>query len=337
MARGELLRRLFISKTKGDDQEFNAVAMQIIAEEEKKNNHLLAGDLLRIITESSGNNSFPAVADNLSRLPKDTERQTPLMDIRYPETTLHDIVLRRETEDSINETLSEYSRMELLRSHGMLPRNKFLFCGPPGCGKTMCAGVISRELGLPLLYARFDSIVSSYLGETAANIRKVFDYSKVGRWVVLFDEFDAIGKARDDPEEHGEIKRVVNSFLQLLDGFESSSIVIAATNHEQMLDTAIWRRFDDILFFPLPTIHEIRLLLSVKLRNFPHERFNLKEIAPVLRGMSHSDIELVCHDAIRRCILEGIPELNKDTLQMAVDRHRARMKIIQKATSKQAT
>jgi len=156
--------------------------------------------------------------------------------------------------------------------HGFQPATKLLFCGPPGCGKTLCAEIIASELGLPLLYTRFDAIVSSYLGETAANLRKVFEYASSSRWVVLFDEFDAIGKARDDAAEHGELKRVINSFLQLLDGFTAPSILIAATNHEQLLDPALWRRFDEILVFPRPSVHEIRSLLGMKLKKFPAHR-----------------------------------------------------------------
>lgn len=335
MARGELLRKLFLSQKLGDKEEFKAVALEIIAEEEKKNNHRLAQDLLRILSdnESASFAVFNNKVDS-SSLPKDTERQTILVDVRYPDSVLEDILLKPSTLQTINQVLDEYSKAEILNTHGLKPRTKLLFCGPPGCGKTFCAGVVSRELGLPMLYCRFDSIVSSYLGETAANLRRVFDYASSGHWVVFFDEFDAIGKARDDPAEHGEIKRVVNSFLQLLDSFQSDSIVIAATNHEQLLDSAIWRRFDEVLFFPPPTIHEIRTLVSMKLKNFPHRELNSKEMAPLMKGMSHADVEHVCLDAVRYCILNGQDSVNEAEFLSALKRQQARMKVMEQASKK---
>jgi SpoVK/Ycf46/Vps4 family AAA+-type ATPase len=211
------------------------------------------------------------------------------------------------------------------------PKTKLLFCGPPGCGKTLCAEIISAEIGIPLLYTRFDAIVSSYLGETAANLRKVFDYASNSRWVVLFDEFDAIGKARDDANEHGEIKRVINSFLQLLDSFQSPSIIIAATNHEHLLDPALWRRFDEIILFPKPSVHEIRTLLKMKLRNFPHAGLDIKMQASRLKGMSHADVERMSLDAIKSCILNDRDELDLVTFDGAVKRQKARISIASSA------
>ena len=131
----------------------------------------------------------------------------------------------------------------------------------PGCGRTVSAEAIAAELYLPLALVRFDAVVSSYLGETAANLRKVFDFARSRPMVVLFDEFDAIGKDRASLEEHGEIKRVVNSFLQILDGFRSDTVAIAATNHQGLLDPALWRRFDEIVFFDMPCAAAIEDLL----------------------------------------------------------------------------
>ncbi|MCA9424536.1 MAG: ATP-binding protein, partial [Candidatus Omnitrophica bacterium] len=182
-----------------------------------------------------------------------------------------------------------------------------------------------------LLYTRFDAIVSSYLGETAANLRKVFDYAENGKWVILFDEFDAIGKARDDVSEHGELKRVINSFLQLLDGFTSHSILVAATNHQQLLDPALWRRFDEILNFPLPNQKEIQNLIEMKLRNFPRRGLNLRTIASRLKGMSHSDVERICFDALKGAILNDMDTLDSKTFEQALETHRGRVSITKAA------
>jgi len=334
MARGELLRKLFISHKRMNDEEFRAVALQVIAEEEKKHNHHLAKDLMRILENNNSYISNSPLPRDFNNLPRDRERQVSLVDVRHPDRTLKDILLSKNSRTIVERIFEEYRKSELLRIHGLKPASKLLFCGPPGCGKTLCSEVIASEIGLPLLYTRFDAIISSYLGETAANLRKVFDYAAKGRWVVLFDEFDAIGKARDDTTEHGEIKRVINSFLQLLDSFDAPSILIAATNHEQLLDPALWRRFDEILLFPRPSVHEIRSLLGMKLRNFPRRGLDLKVMASRLKGMSHADVERICIDAIKMAILNGKDFVDQETFEQAMKQQQARLAITKNAANR---
>ncbi len=263
-----------------------------------------------------------------SDLPKDRERHALLVETRTPERYLHEMVLSRENQRKIEELIVEYKRSEVLRTHGFRSRSKVLFCGPPGCGKTMCAEVTASELGLPMLYTRFDAIISSYLGETSANIRKVFDYATRGTWVLFFDEFDAIGKSREDLSEHGELKRVVNSFLQILDGFKGESMIIAATNHEGLLDRALWRRFDELVYFDLPTIGQIQQMLRKKLGNFPYARIDLSAVARQLKGMSHADVERICFNAIRYCIIHDLPEVTVELLREFTDAERKRLRLI---------
>jgi SpoVK/Ycf46/Vps4 family AAA+-type ATPase len=327
MARGELLRKLFASHVRHDDHDFRAVALQIIAEEQQKQNHSLSRELLNIL-----NNPVPVKPMILSKpnpeiLPRDKEREAPLVDIRKPARSLSDILLKGKTREQLLRILEEYSKTELLRLHGLRPKTKLLFCGPPGCGKSLCAEIISSEVQAPLLYIRFDSVISSYLGETAANLRKVFDYAATGRWVAVFDEFDAIGKSRTDESEHGELKRVVNSFLQLLDGFEGESLIIAATNHERLLDKALWRRFDEVLFFSRPTYSEARTLLNMKLKNFPQRGINLNQTAKKLTGFSHADIEWVCLDAVKSAIIQDCDAVTQDLLDKAIVRQKDRIRL----------
>lgn len=335
MARGELLRKLFLSYRRGNDKDFRSVALEIIAEEENKKNHHLAKDLLRIL-ESNGTNklSMPLTSPNNVAPPVDKERQTHLVDVRKSDRRIDEILLNADSRKSVERVLQEYRRSEVLRIHGLRPATKLLFCGPPGCGKTLCSEIIAADLGLPLLYTRFDAIVSSYLGETAANLRKVFDYASSGRWVVLFDEFDAIGKARDDAYEHGELKRVINSFLQLLDNFSAPSILIAATNHEQLLDPALWRRFDEVLNFPKPNIGEIQQLLKMKLKNFPHKDLKLQLAASRFKGLSHSDVERVCFDAIKSAILDDQESVTQDIFNQALIRQKKRVAIAENASKR---
>ena len=329
MARGELLRKLFLSHLRREDDGFRAIALEVIAEEERKNNHRLAKDLRKILENGKPlDMPSPATFERREQLPKDLERQVFLVDVRESDRSFDEILLSEDRKILVKRVLEEFRKSELLRIHGLRPATKLLFCGPPGCGKTLCSEIISAELGLPLLYTRFDAIVSSYLGETAANLRKVFDYASQGRWVVLFDEFDAIGKARDDTTEHGELKRVINSFLQLLDGFSAPSLVIAATNHEQLLDPALWRRFDEVVDFPPPNVHDIRSLLAMKLKNFPRTGIDLKLMASRLKGMSHADIERICLDALKAAILANQDNVDQAVFEEAIKRQQNRQAII---------
>jgi SpoVK/Ycf46/Vps4 family AAA+-type ATPase len=164
---------------------------------------------------------------------------------------------------------------------------------------------MATELGLPLLYVRFDSVVSSLLGETAANLRKVFDYASRGQWVVLFDEFDAIGRSRDDATEHGEIKRVVNSYLQIMDGFTGRSLVISATNFEASLDPAVWRRFDEVLRFEKPTTEQVMCLVRKLLKPLRFDSGQVQTIGERLESATFADAERVCLDIRKECAMRG--------------------------------
>jgi len=220
MASADLIKKIFRSFKQRDDQAFIAAALEIIAEEKRKNHNVLARDLQRII--ENGNNSLHNNhIMNFQKLPRDKERSTVLVEVRTPQRYISDIILDDNLRQQLDTIFNEYRAKPILKTYGLTPRLKLLFAGPPGCGKTLCAEIIANELGLPLLYTRFDAVISSYLGETASNLRKVFDYAEQGNWVVFFDEFDAIGKSRNNVEEHGELKRVVNTYLQLLDNFLS--------------------------------------------------------------------------------------------------------------------
>jgi SpoVK/Ycf46/Vps4 family AAA+-type ATPase len=330
MARGDLLKKLFLSYLKRNDDSFKSAALEIIAEEQKKNHTLLAEELQRILSNSVINSTTVEPRYDISTLPKDRERQALLVEIRKAERYLPDIILSKENQNRVEEIMNEFRRGEILRSHGINPRTKLLFCGLPGCGKTLLAEVMAAELGLPILYTRFDTIVSSYLGETSANLRKVFDYATRGTWVVFFDEFDAIGKSRDDLTEHGELKRVINSFLQLLDGFHGKSLVIAATNHEHLLDIALWRRFDEVLRLERPSIHDIRTLITKKLGGMPHPQIKPEAIACRLKGLSHAEVERICYDAIRLSVLRDLPEITSGLFKESLGREKQRLKIISK-------
>jgi len=329
MASGKLLRQLIKTGAEGNHEAFRQVSEEVIRQERSKNHHLLANDLEKILYGRANSvNKFPLTLND--NLPKDRECGIPLLQIKEPARRLEDVVLSDENSSLLEEILQELHKSEVLKSYGLYPVDRLLFCGPPGCGKTLTAEVVASELGLPLSIVRIDSVVSSYLGETASNLRQVFDFISSVPMVVLFDEFDALGKERDDAAEHGELKRVVNAFLQMLDSFEGKSLLIAATNHDQILDSAVWRRFDEVLVFDLPNIEQLRRLLSVKLRGLRRE-FEIEdaEFVSQLKGMSHADVERVLRRAAKDMIFSGKEFLSERHVQSAIrreDARRARLK-----------
>ena len=324
MATAKLLRQLVKTGSEGNHEAFKRVSEQLIQEERSKNHHLLANDLEKILY---GRRSTTAPLHSVltDRLPKDKDRNLPLLQIKEPVRRLEDVVLSDENASLLDELLQEHHRVETLQSYGLHPADKILFCGPPGCGKTLTAEVLAGELGLPLAIVRIDSVISSLLGETAANLRQVFDFVSTVPMVVLFDEFDAMAKERSDEAEHGELKRVVNAFLQMLDAYEGKSILVAATNHERILDSAVWRRFDEVLVFESPNLEQLRRLLSVKLRGLRRE-FEIDDarIASLFKGMSHADVERVLRRAAKDMVLAGKEFLSERHLQSAIKREDAR-------------
>jgi SpoVK/Ycf46/Vps4 family AAA+-type ATPase len=321
MAKGELLKKLFISYAKGDTDLFQATAMEIIADEEHKNNRVLASALRRSLGSSSVHGSFtvhPAPSRKLEVIPHEKDKQLPLVESVTPERRASEIVLSRVNQQLLLSVLDEFRQRDLIKSHGLRMRSKLLFCGPPGCGKTLCAEVFAHEIRLPLLVANMDTLVSSYLGETASNLRKVFDYAAGRPVVLLLDEFDAIARLRDDEGQHGELKRVVNSLLQLIDRFVGSGFLIAATNQERQLDAAIWRRFDEIVYFDKPDKAQIGRLLKLKFKNFNTE-FDPATRADALQGFSHAEIERVCLNSIRRSVLQKRNSVDEVRFQQALE------------------
>jgi len=332
MARSDLLKRLFESFQRRDDKGFHDAAEELIEEERRKQHPVLANELQRILKNGTKTmTQVHAQGMAFDPVPMDSERRTPLVTIRTPDRYLSDLVLRPDAKESLERLLLEVRGWEILEANGLQPTRRVLFCGPSGCGKTATAEAMAAELGLPMLYVRFDSVVSSLLGETAANLRKVFDYASRGQWVVLFDEFDAIGRSRDDATEHGEIKRVVNSFLQLLDGFQGRSLVIAATNFEQVLDPAIWRRFDDVLRFDLPAKESLEAVILLRLRPLQVKKKFVTALVDALQGATFADAERVCFDARKRCALDGSNALRHEDVETAIARHRYRRSVLDKA------
>jgi len=327
MASGKLLRQLIKTGVQGDSVNFRAASEAVIREERQKKHHLLANDLERLLygEHSAAQSSYQRGV--LSELPSNKENGLALLEERPVVREEKDIILSNKTQSALNEILHEHNRADVLLSYGLQPAQRLLFCGPPGCGKTLAAEILAHSLSLPLVLVRLDSVISSFLGETASNLRQVFDFVAKNPVVALFDEFDALTKDRGDTADHGELKRSVNAVLQMLDSYRGESVLIATTNYESLLDHAVWRRFDEVVHFEMPNQHQIKCLLELKLsgirRNFD---IDTQEITKLFKGLSHADIERVLRRAIKEMILSGREFLEVSHLKDALSREYRRKK-----------
>ena len=295
MARGELIKKLLASY--GHEAEFRSIVEQIIAEEESKNNRVLARSLRKTLDKLRP-------ADGLSRLVPFPDQANDFIQRVEPAHGLKDILLSPENTELLLGLIREFRQADRIRRHGLPVRSKLLFCGPPGTGKTLCAEVFANELGLPFFHVRLDSLISSYLGETATNLRKTFDFARRQPCVLFFDEFDAIARSREEASEHSELRRVVNSLLIFIEQIQPRGFLIAATNLDEHLDAAIWRRFDEIVWFDAPDAPMVRQYLAHSFRNVKIS-FDPLVYSEQLQGYSYADLERVCVQAVKLSILGG--------------------------------
>jgi SpoVK/Ycf46/Vps4 family AAA+-type ATPase len=313
MARGELMKKLLASY--GRDEEFRAVAEQIIDEEEKKNNRVLAKSLRRTLEVGASRPSSPKALAPLIPFP---EAAADFVERVEPRHTKNDIVLSPTNIRVLLGLINEFRRTDDIRRHGLPVRSKLLFYGPPGCGKTMCAEIFAAELGLPLFVVKLDRLISSYLGETAANVRKIFDFARKQPCVLFFDEFDALARARDDSGEHNELRRVVNSLLLFIDRIQPKGFLIAATNLDRSLDPAVWRRFDEVIWFERPSRPMIEQFLRVKFRNVAAD-FNPVIRGAALEGYSYSEIDRICVQAIKAMVIQQDKKVREREFNRAIE------------------
>lgn len=271
---------------------------------EKQGELSLAKKIRSTLTQKKG--ALTAL-DSFATKPVDAESRMDIVEVSYPQVDAAQIVLSKYTQEAIYNFIESYNRRDVLLKSGFDASNSLLLYGPPGCGKTTVAQFISSITGLPLVTARLDGLVSSLLGSTAKNIRKIFDYASRRECILFLDEFDVVAKLRDDKNELGELKRVVNSLIQNIDTFSNDSILIAATNHQELLDPAIWRRFTTVITLDKPQKEEINQLLLVilngKSTNFLAVPKKLDFIEAALIGLSHSDIKTIIFNAMRGVIL----------------------------------
>ena len=295
MATANQIKTLIKSHFEENNEKFNTVALQIAAHEAKLGHSNLANDIKQII--DNGKKTSPKLK------PLNSELQGLVLEVES-DKKLSDLIVPSEIKDRINRIIREFTHRNKLLSHNLENRRKILFSGPPGTGKTMSASIIATELHLPIYVILMDKVVTKYMGETSAKLRQIFDLIMDRPAVYLFDEFDAIGSQRGKDNDVGEMRRVLNSFLQFLERDNSESLIIAATNNLGMLDQALFRRFDDVIHYNLPSDEEkIQLLKSRLGKNVTSK--DIKVLLPMLESLSHAEINQACLDAIKESILNN--------------------------------
>jgi SpoVK/Ycf46/Vps4 family AAA+-type ATPase len=303
MARSDLLVSLVQAGNTGDRKGFRSVTEAIIAEERAKRHDVLADRLARVIQPNGNGVTMHASAV----MPIDSQsRGRDFISEVIPRRQLDDLILSDSSSEALRELIEEQHRADLLRAHGLEPRNRVLLVGPPGTGKTTLAEALAEAIAVTLFVVRYEAIIGSYLGETASRLKRVFDYARTTPCVLFFDEFDAIGKERGDIHETGEIKRVVTSLLMQIDELPSYTIVVAATNHPELLDRAAWRRFQLRLSLPLPTPKQLADYIGKFLMRFGEiSQLSPSSIGRALGSISYAEAEEFCLDIRRRQVLSA--------------------------------
>ena len=311
MATAEQIKSLVKAYADCNDEKFKTVVLQIAAHEAKLGHDNLARDLKKQI-EKVGTKRASIVQ---------LTSTNPMLAFSMPSHDLSELIVSEEISEKIQRILNEYRNRNKLISYGLTNRRKILIEGNPGTGKTLTASIIASELSLPLYTVQLDKIVTKFMGETSAKLRQVFDSIASSLGVYLFDEFDAIGADRSLDNEVGEMRRILNSFLQFIEQDTSESIIITATNNQKLLDQALFRRFDDVLHYTLPTPKEIDHLFKYKITSFDTCFTTSKEMINAAKGLSHAEIARVCDDAIKNSILNDIAITNKAIIELLNERH----------------
>lgn len=306
MATADQIKSLINSHFLDENERFYAIALQIAAYEAKQGHGALAAEIKSII-DKNRNKKEPVYISLTPEL-------LGLVLVHESTTSLASMVISSEISKRISRIIHEFRQQGKLKSYGLSHRRKILLVGSPGTGKTMTAHVLAKELNLPLFIIQVDQMVTKFMGETSAKLRLIFNLIQQERGVYLFDEFDAIGSKRSMDNDVGEMRRVLNAFLQFIEQDSSDSLIIAATNNPDLLDNALFRRFEDIINYSLPKREERELLMRNILNTFITSDFNWDVVLSESEGFSHAEIDFACRDAIKDAILSDKTEVGYPNL-----------------------
>lgn len=319
MATNDQLKALVKSHADGDDPQFYAVAMQVAAKAARAGQSKFAQELRDLVDELRRRESAPSRVASIVPVTQPRGELGSLLSVTYPSARMGDLVLSDELAARLQHVLLEQRQRDTLSRHGLRPARRLLLIGPPGTGKTSTARVIAGELGLPLFAIRLDTIITKFMGETAAKLRLIFDALVETRGVYLFDEVDALAGDRAAANDVGEIRRVLNSFLQFLEEDTSESVIISATNHPQLLDNALFRRFDTVMDFEFPDDESLRLVIKNRLASFQIGHLSWPRVVAAARGLSHAEVATAAENAAKRTVLTGRMRILTDDLVTALN------------------
>jgi len=300
----------------------NSVATEMAEYENEKGHTELAAQiksLCNIITEKN--------LQSFKALPVDNDSRRNLMELKKYNIPLNKVIVSDANMQKLNKFFIEYNNRDLFIPYDIRANHRLLFCGESGCGKTTLAKAIATELSYEMLYVDLSAVITSYLGKTSNNLCRLFETAGEQPCVLFLDEFDALARSRNEKgQDVQEMKRVVNTLLQILDNFDNETIIIAATNLEDTIDKAIFRRFDDVLYFKKPENKDIKNTIYLKMQDYKFDLEVLSELDK-LTGLTYADIEQICHTSLKHCIINKIPAVTKDIFTMAIESQKSRNKV----------
>ena len=309
MATAEQIKSLIRSHFGEDEERFYTIVLQVAAYEAQQGHGALAHDIRELVDKARKETL------TVLKFPQDLKG---LVLTENPTTPKSVLVVPPDLMSRIDRIIHEYRQQERLKQHGLTPRRKIMLVGPPGTGKTMTSRVLAHELGLPLYTVQVDKVVTKFMGETGAKLRQIFDLMQREIGVYFFDEFDAIGGERSLDNDVGEMRRVLNAFLQFIEQDTSDGLIVAATNSPQLLDRALFRRFDDVLYYLLPEGDDRERLMRNTLGSFLSPNATLKKVLRVSENLSPAEIDNACRDAIKLTILENKEEVSTILLEQMI-------------------
>lgn len=308
MATADQIKMLIESHFNKNDERFKTTVLQLAAYEAKKGHTAFARDIRDLVDKSK-------VSTNVVPFNKDINDMilSTIVDER-----LSELVVTKEIKDRIKRIINEFIHQDKLKKHGLTNRRKILLTGPPGTGKTLTSRVLAGELHLPHNTIMMDKLITKFMGETSVKLRQIFDSIRENQGVYLFDEFDAIGTERSMENDVGEMRRILNTFLQFIEQDHSSSLIVAATNNIKLLDHALFRRFDDVIHYKLPDIQQAKRLILNRISVFKSGDLDIDKIIEPNLFLSHAELAKACDDAIKEAILSDKNIINSDLLEKMI-------------------
>jgi SpoVK/Ycf46/Vps4 family AAA+-type ATPase len=305
-----------------DNERFYAIFLQVAAAEARRGHQRLASEIRELVEKAKLKKANQKATASVVHVAQPQGEVAELLEQVQDNRRVTDLILSSPLKDRIMRILEEQRNLSRLKEHGLRPRQRLMFTGPPGCGKTMTAATLATELGLPLFVTRLDGLLTRYLGESLSKLRLIFDAVNHSRAVYLFDEFDSIGYTRDFTHDVGEMRRLLNSFLSFIERLTSNSLVIAATNHGDRLDKALYRRFDDLIEFGLPEDDQVWQTIEIRLSGVNTADLAKPKLISAAQRLSYAEITRACEEAVKEMLIRNHKKITTDMLLKALTERR---------------